>query len=76
MKLAIGHTMYWRDWVVTDALTVEEIDTLLKRAGGWVIIDVERDMIYNYVHQKWEPLTDQASQVMRIKEDLGALRAL
>jgi hypothetical protein len=76
MKLAIGATMHWKEWVITDELTAEEIDVLLKRAGGWVIIDIERDMIYNYVHQRWEPILNTEGLVTRVKEDLKALKTL
>lgn len=74
MKLAIGSELDWRGWVVTDELTAEEVAILLQRAGGWVIIDMEKDLIYDYVYQKWEPVLNKATLVQRIKDDLEFYR--
>jgi len=68
--------MSYKEWVTTDELTPDEIQTLLARAGGWVIIDPDKDLIYNFVYQKWEPLAKKENLVTRIKEDLKALKAL
>jgi hypothetical protein len=69
MNLFIGISMDWRDWAMVCSLTEEEEKVLLDRAGGWVIIDMDKFKIWNFVHRKWEDMYNQKLE-NTIKDDL------